>query len=107
MKITVIMMVLAMLINVTCMIHDDKLKVKIILIPYFSDYKSTRCISRPLFFSCKMMIFSDTLSVSRLPQSLFFTYNCVNSYKIIDHIKSDKTKSKKLFQYNFNFLLKT
>ena len=75
-------------------------------IPYFSDYKSTRCISRPLFFSCKMMIFSDTLSISRLPQSLFFTYNCMNSYKIIDHIKSDKTKSKKLFQYCFNFLLK-
>ena len=65
-------------------------------LPYFSDYKSTRCISRPLFFSCKMMIFSDTLSISRLPQSLLFTYNCMNSYKIIDHIKSDKTKSKTL-----------
>ena len=76
-------------------------------LPYFSDYKSTRCISRPLFFSCKMIIFSDTLSIRRLPQSLFFTYNCMNSYKIIDHIKSDKTKSKKLFQYSFNFLLKT
>ena len=76
-------------------------------LPYFSDYKSTRCISQPLFFSRKMMIFSDTQSISRLPQSLFFTYNCMNSYKIIDHIKSDKTKSKKLFQYSFNFLLKT
>ena len=74
------------------------------LIPYFSDYKSTRCISRPLFLSCKMMIFSDALSISRLPQYLFFTYNCMNSYKIIDHIKSDKTKSKKLFQYTLSIV---
>ena len=59
-------------------------------------YHISRIISRPLFFSCKMMSFSNTLSISRLPQSLFFTYNCMNSYKIIDHIKSDKTKSKKL-----------
>ena len=42
-------------------------------VPYFSEYKSTRCISRPIFFNCKMIIFSDTLSISRLPQSLFFT----------------------------------
>ena len=73
-------------------------------LPYFSDYKSTWCISRPLFFSCKMMIFSDALSISRLPQYLFFTYNCMNSYKIIDHIKSDKTKSKKLFQYTLSIV---